>query len=163
MMTRAEEVFEARGHAAIVAMHEMSFEITKETHLTKRGDCIVGVAATKGAADLSEEFKTVARNDSSKITVLLSTAGVEAKAHGRGSSRLQFTHHTDLVARKSTYTCPRTLMISSDIAACDFPRRFVGLIRDPECTIRVRLIAEVQSTILQGHPRQSTTRGALIL
>jgi hypothetical protein len=142
-MTRVEEIFEARGHAAIMAMHEMSFEITKETHLTRKGDCIIGVAATKGAADLSQEFKTLAENNSSTITVLLSAGGIQVKARGRGSSKLQFTHPTDLVARKSTYTCRRTLMICSDMAACDFPRRFVRLIRDPECTIKVRLIAEV--------------------
>jgi len=142
-MTRVEEVLEARGHAAIIAMHEMSFEITKETHLTRKGDCIVGVAATKGAANLSKEFKAVAENDASTITVILSAGGIEVKARGKGSSKLQFTHPTDLVARKSTYTCPRTLMISSNIAACEFPRRFVALTKDPECRIKVQLTAEV--------------------
>jgi len=142
-MTRIEETFEAHGHAMITSMHEMTFEITEETHLTRRGDCIVAVGASKGAVDLSEEFKIVARNDSARITVILSAEGIEVKACGRGSSRLQFAHPTDLVARKSTYTCPRTLMISSNIAARDFPRKFIDAIRNPNCKIMVQLIAEL--------------------
>jgi len=127
----------------IRATHETSFEITKESRLSVRGDCIVAVGSSKGAADLSEEFRRVARNDSAKITVLLSAEGMVQQAHGRGSRRLRFDHPTDLVARKSTYTCGRTLMISSDVAARDLSRRFIHLIRKPSCRIVVQLIAEV--------------------
>lgn len=141
-MTRVEDCFEARGHTAITATHERSFEITRESHLTRRGDCIVAICASKGASDLSEEFKAVARNDSAKITVLLSAGGVEIEVFGRGSNELHFTHPTDLVARRSTYTCGRTLMISSNVTAHDFPRKFIHLIRNPNCRIAVRLIAE---------------------
>lgn len=141
-MTEVEEWLQARGHAAITSTHERSFEITKELHLTRKGDCIVAVGATKSAMDLSEEFKTAARNDSARIIVLLTAGDVEVQACGRGSSKLQFTHPTDLVARRSTYTCGRTLMISSDITAHDFPRRFVHLTRNPNCLIAVKLIAE---------------------
>jgi hypothetical protein len=143
MMTRIEETLDAHGHPMITSMHEMTFEITKETHLTRRGNCIVAVNASKGAADLSEEFKIAATNDSARITVILSAEGTEMKASGRGSSRLQFSHPTDLVARKSTYTCPRTLMISSNIAARDFPRKFIDAVRNPSCKITIRLTAEL--------------------
>jgi hypothetical protein len=143
MLTQIEETLEAHGHAMITSMHEMTFEITKETHLTRRGDCIVAVRASKGAVDLSEEFKVAATNDSARITVVLSAGDMEMKATGRGSGKLQFTHPTDLVARKSTYICPRTLMISSNIAARDFPRRFIDVVKNPDCKITVRLTAEL--------------------
>lgn len=142
-MTRVSETFEARGHAMITATHETSFEITKEKHLTARGNCIVAVDSSKGAADLSREFRRIARNESAKITVILSAGGMEQQAKGKGSHKLRLDHPTDLVARKSTYTCGRTLMISSDTAACDFARRFIRLIREPSCRIVVQLIAEV--------------------
>jgi len=127
----------------ITATHTTSFEITKERHLTAKGDCILAVDSSKGAADLSEEFRKIARNDSAKITVILSAKGVEQRAHGRGNHRLRLDHLTDLVARKSTYICGRTLMISSDIAACDISRRFVHLIRDPKCRVVIQLVAEI--------------------
>ena len=41
----------------ITATHTTSFEITKERHLTAKGDCILAVDSSKGAADLSEEFR----------------------------------------------------------------------------------------------------------
>lgn len=142
-MTRVSETFEARGHSMIRATHPASFEITKERHLTAEGDCIVAISSSKGAADLSGEFRRIARNDSARITVILSAEGMEQQASGRGSHKLRLDHATDLVARKSTYTCGRTLMISSDIAACDLSRRFIHLIKDPECRIVVQLTAEI--------------------
>ena len=142
-MTKISETLEAHGHAMISATHAKSFEITRESNLTMRGDCIVAVGSSKGAADLSDEFRRAARNDSAKIIVVLSAEGAEERAHGRGSSKLSLNHPTDLVARKSNYTCGRTLMISSDIAARDVSRRFVRLIRKPSCRIVVRLVAEI--------------------
>lgn len=142
-MVRVEEALDAYGHPTITAMHEMSFEVTKEAHLTRRGDCIVAVRASKGAIDLSQEFKAIAGNDSARITVLLSAGGIEVEACGRGSSGLRFDHPTDLVARKSTYTCPRTLMVSSNVTARDFPRKFVDLVRNPGRKITIRLTGEV--------------------
>jgi len=142
-MTRVSEEFEAHGHSMMKATHTASFEITKERHLTARGDCIVAVGSSKGAADLSREFRRIAQNDLAKITVILSAKGMEQRAHGRGDHRLRLDHPTDLVARKSTYVCGRTLMVSSDIAACDISRRFVHLIRDSKCRIAVQLIAEI--------------------
>lgn len=126
-----------------MATHSTSFEITRESHLTARGDCIVAVDSSKGAADLSRKFREVARNDSARITVILSARGVEQQAHGRGDHRLRLDHPTDLVARKSTYACGRTLMVLSDVAACDMSRRFIQMIRDPRCEIAVQLIAEI--------------------
>jgi len=142
-MTRVSETLEARGHSMIKATHATSFEITKDRHLTARGDCIVAVSSSKGAADLSREFRRIARNDSARITVILSAEGMEQQAHGRGSHKLRLDHATDLVARKSTYACGRTLMISSNIAACDLSSKFIHLIRHPECKIAVQLVAEI--------------------
>jgi hypothetical protein len=140
---KVEESIDARGHPMVQATHETTLEFTKETHLTKRGDCIVGVEASKGAADLSDEFKGIARNSTSRMTVFLRVGKYFEVIHGFGNQNLTLTHSTDLVIRKSNYTCNRTLMIRSDKAALDLPRGLVSLLRNPSCRISVRLVAEV--------------------
>ena len=139
---RVEESIDARGHTKIQATHETTLEFTKETHLTERGDCIVGVKASKGAADLSDEFKGLARISTSRITVFLEVDKYSEVIRGFGNQNLTLTHPTDLVIRKSDYTCNRTLMTRSDKAAVDLPRALVSLLRNPSCRISVRLVAE---------------------
>ncbi|RLI33421.1 DUF371 domain-containing protein, partial [Candidatus Bathyarchaeota archaeon] len=39
------------------------------------------------------------------------------------------THPSDLVVRKSSYICPRTLMIHADKAAADLPRKMVEALK----------------------------------
>ena len=140
---RAVEEFEAWGHRNITAKNKATFEITKESWLTTRGDCIIAVRAPKGAVDLSDSFKRVARIDGAKISVLIEMDGLREEAVGCGGPSLSFEHPTDLVARKSGYVCGRTLMIRSDKAACDFSRNFVRTIQDPKKRIRIILTAEV--------------------
>ncbi|MDH5770002.1 MAG: DUF371 domain-containing protein [Candidatus Bathyarchaeota archaeon] len=140
---RVFEEIEAWGHRNITARNKATFEIAKESWLTTRGDCIVGVRASKGAIDLSDDFKRVARIEGAKLSVLMEVDGFREVALGCGGPSLSFEHPTDLVARKSGYVCGRTLMIGSDKAACDFSRNFVRIIQDPKKRIRITLTAEV--------------------
>ena len=48
----------------------------------------------------------------------------------------------DMVARKSSYTCGRTLMVQCDKAAVDIPKELVEFLQDPETVIKVQLIYE---------------------
>ena len=142
---RVEEFIEARGHAKIRGTHGTTFEFTKETRLTERGDCIIGVGASKGAADLSYEFRQILQNSNSRITMLLVAGEFSEVVRGFGSQELLLTNRTDLVVRKSDYTCGRTLMVRSDKAAVDLPRGLIALLRDPTCRVEVRLTAEDDS------------------
>ena len=54
---QVKEVIFAQGHENILGTHKTTLEFTKDKHLTKKGDCIVAVAADKALADLSAEFK----------------------------------------------------------------------------------------------------------
>jgi hypothetical protein len=107
-----------------------------------RGDCIVAVNATKGAADLSDEFKELTRKEGTRIVMILDVEGLREAIKGFGSSSLTFTHPSDLVARKSIFTCSRTLMIGSDRAARDFSKDFVKLLKNSSQKITVTLVAE---------------------
>jgi hypothetical protein len=62
---------------------------------------------------------------------------------GRGDPNLTWNHPTDMVARMSSYTCPRTLMIHADKATIHVPRSLVQLLKDPKATILVTVSIEL--------------------
>jgi hypothetical protein len=68
--TLKEEVI-ANGHENIEATHPTTLEITKERYLSRRGDCIIAVAADKSLTDLSEEFKESLQKPSAKLTLTI--------------------------------------------------------------------------------------------
>jgi len=132
----------ARGHENIQATHRTTFEITKEPTLTKRGDCIIAVEATKGAADLPLEFKEAARKKGAQITITIEAGELEEIVKTKGSPRLLFTHPADLVVRKTDYVCGRTLAIGADKAASDLSRKLIEKIQDSSQRIRITLAVE---------------------
>jgi len=129
----------ARGHENIQATHRTTLEITKELALTKRGDCIIAVGATKGAADLPLGFKEAARSEGAQMTITIEAGELREVVRARGSPRLLFTHPTDLVVRKSNYVCGRTLAIRADKAASDLSRKLIKKIRNSNQKIRITL------------------------
>ena len=143
---KAIEHITACGHVNIKSTNKTTFEITKETHLTPRGDCIIAVGATKGAVDLSQKFKTIACTQDAMITIKIDAGGETEKVTACGHPALLFTHTTDLVVRKSDNVCGRTLAIRANKAACDFSRRFVEKLRNPNQKVLITLIAEAHAT-----------------
>jgi hypothetical protein len=139
---KASETIYAQGHENVTSRNKMTLEITKETHLTKRGDCIIALAADKGAKDLSPEFKTLAQNEKAKITIIIEADGEAEVVNAYGHPQLSFTHPTDLVVRKSDYTCSRTLAIHADKAAIDLPKSLVKKLQDPKQRVKVILTVE---------------------
>lgn len=119
-----------RGNENVLSRHKSTFEVTKEEHLTKAGDCIIAVCSDKGAADLSPEFKRVLANDGAELTTVLSIGGLTHTIHSFGSSEMTFTNATDLVWRRSGFVCPRTVGIFSDTTASMIPRGIVELLRE---------------------------------
>lgn len=132
----------ARGHENIQATHRTTFEITKEPTLTKRGDCIIAVEATKGVADLPLEFKKAARKENAKITVTIEADGLREVVRASGNPRLSFTHPTDLVIRKSGYVCGRTVAVRADKVASDLSRKLVEKMQSSRQKIEITLTAE---------------------
>jgi uncharacterized protein len=118
-----EEEIIFQGHKNILSLHSRTIEITKDSVLTKNGDCIVGVSANKACDDLDPALKQ-------KFNIL-----------GLGNNHLQVTHKHDIVLRKSNYVDPRTLIVSCDKSAIDIPRYLIKALTDPETKglLRVRL------------------------
>jgi len=139
---RVVETLEAWGHPSVIGENRKTFEVTTEKTLTRRGDCIIAVNASKGPADLSEDFKKLARRDDAKITVIVRAGDVEETAVGWGSTKLTYAHEKAFVARKSRFTCNRTLMIRSDKASTGFSRRLIRRLQNPRLKATITLIAE---------------------
>lgn len=136
------ETILAQGHENIQSTNRTTFEITKDTHLTKRGNCIIAVAANKSIADLNSRFKKALRNDNAKLTIILETGKAKETATARGSRALTLTHLTDIVVRKSTYTCNRTLGINADKAAIELSPKLVENLQNPKQDVKITLVVE---------------------
>ena len=119
------------GHENIRSNHQKTIEITKESHLTPQGDCIVGVNATASCADLPDALKDKLKNPDSKITLLISVENHEFVIKAKGHQDLILTHEEDIVIRKSDFVCPRTLAVKCDKASDLLPRDMVALLRNP--------------------------------
>lgn len=139
-MEVVEEVF-AFGHSLIRSTHKTTFEVTKDEHLTERGDCIIAVKANKSARDLSREFKEAAKKPDSEIKIIIEVEGDVETVKAFGSPYLTFTHPTEMVVRKSSYVCGRTIAIKASKAACDLPREIVSKLQNPEQKIKITLIS----------------------
>lgn len=133
------EVFHAFGHENVRATHRSTLEFTKDTHLSRMGDCILAVAAEKGLLELSEEFKEGLRQPNAKLAITIEADGVTEEIHAHGSPNLLLTHSSDMVVRKSSHVDNRTLAVGADKAACDLSRTLVKRLRDSEQKAKITL------------------------
>ncbi|MFA4825304.1 MAG: DUF371 domain-containing protein [Methanoregula sp.] len=117
----AQEIIHCRGHPLVSGNHPTTFEVTAESHLTSTGNCIIGIAADKGCAGLSSEFKKVLSHDDARLLTRLACGESEVEIHSRGSSQFTLTHPTDMVWRRSGFVCGRTIGIHSDRVAATLP------------------------------------------
>jgi len=136
------ETVYAYGHENLRSTHRTTFEITKKSTLTKRGDCVIAVGATKGAKDLSSEFKEAMKRQDAQITITIEVSKIREVVKARGSPQLLFTHPTDMVVRKSNYICNRTIAIKTNEAARDISRKLIEKIQNPDQKIKITLTVE---------------------
>jgi hypothetical protein len=121
-----QEIIHCRGHPLVIGNHPTTFEVTREDHLTKNGNCIIGISADKGCAGLSAAFKRVLANDDAILTTRLSCGDITFEVKSHGSSRFTLEHPTDLVWRRSSFVCGRTIGILSDHVAADLPDALIA-------------------------------------
>ena len=97
------ELIRCRGHPLVSSRHPTTFELTKDEHLTAAGDCIIGVGADRGAADLSDEFRAALRQEGAVLVTTLRCGGLEVVVRSEGHPGLLLDHPTDLVWRRSEH------------------------------------------------------------
>ncbi len=137
------EVVTAYGHNLVQATHRTTIEFTKDPHLTKKGDCIIAVKADKSLADLSRDFKDAVRNKNAKILITIEAGEEKETVTAHGDTGLLFTHPTDMVVRRSSYVCSRTLAVNADKASKDLSRKLVVKLKDPNQKVRITLTVNV--------------------
>ena len=133
----------AHGHANVLATHPTTLQFTKDSYLSRKGNCIIAVSADKTMNDLDPILKESLRQEDSRISILIEAGGTAETVHARGSSRLILSHPTDFVIRKGNYVCSRTLAIHADKAAADLSRTLVKKLKDPQQRVRFTLVFEV--------------------
>ena len=121
----ATEIIRCRGHPLIRSTHPTTFEVTCENYLTDKGNCIIGIAAEKGCTGLSPLFKSVLAHDDAHLITTLMCHGEKVEIRSRGSAQMLLDHPTDIVWRKSTFVCGRTIGIRSDCVALTLPKAFI--------------------------------------
>lgn len=119
------EVIHCHGHHHVLATHKTTFEITTEPSLSLQGDCIIGVGADRAGPDLSDLFKRALAADGAVLVTTLSCEGITVVIRSRGGSGLELSHPTDLVWRRSPFTCTRTIGVYADHVARTLPKDLV--------------------------------------
>ena len=130
------------GHKNILSLHEKTIEITKDNELTVNGDCIVGINSSLACIDLPEKFKKKIQNPDTTIIFTIMTDEHSFSIRGKGSEKLTLKHASDIVLRKSAFTCSRTIAIKCDKASDDIPRTIVKKLQDPKTS--GKLIIEIK-------------------
>jgi hypothetical protein len=133
------EKFIAKGHENIKATHRSTIEITKEEHVTPRGDCIIAVSSEKALTDLDPMLKDKIRSGWYVATIFKSDDIID-HVIGRGDPRLTLRDPVRIIIRKSDFIDDKTLMIRSDKAAIDLDRRLVSRLKDRKSILEIEII-----------------------
>ena len=126
----AQEIIRCRGHPLVLGTHPTTFEVTCGKHLSENGNCIIGIAADKGCAGLSADFRKILAHDDAVLVTRLSTGEHRVEVRSRGSAHLTLDHPADMVWRRSTFTCGRTIGICSNRVAATLPRELIAALRN---------------------------------
>lgn len=120
------------GHPNIQSLHAKTIEITKDEHLTLRGDCIIGVKANKACADLDESFKHRLKSNSAVVRIEIMVGDKSLLITGRGDERLSMLNAHEIVIRRTNFVCPRTMSVLCNKGSSDVPRILVKMLQDQE-------------------------------
>ncbi len=130
------------GHPNVQSLHTRTIEITKEEHLTLRGDCIIGVSADKSCADIDETIKHKLARCNTFVRIEIVVGNDVYSISGSGDEQLTLQNKHDIVIRKTNFVCPRTLSVKCDRASSDIPRRMIKALQDPTTKGIFRLTVE---------------------
>jgi len=120
-----EYTFILTGHPNITSKHKTTLELTKDMEIGKTADCIIGVGSKISMENIPKEILNAIKKEETCILLRLETENGFDEIKGYGHPELTLDHPTDMVTRKSTFKCSRTLMINADKAACDLNNRLI--------------------------------------
>jgi hypothetical protein len=130
------------GHPNVQSLHRKTVEITKDDHLTLKGDCIIGVRASKACVDLDGELRRWLRSNDSVVTIEIMVGSESFVIKGKGDERFTLQNSHDIVIRKTSFVCPRTMSVRCDRASSDIPRKMVKMLQDRDAKGIFRITLE---------------------
>ena len=133
-------VFTCRGHDNITALHGTTLEFTKDKELSRRGDCIVGVAA-----DFSFKELQLLVNSSKKMMIRINLDDVKENKAAElveeinGDVNLTFCDENEIVIRLGSFSSQRTLLINANKAAKHLNRDFARCLKNSTSILRITI------------------------
>ena len=124
--------FNAYGHPNILAAHKTTLEFTKDSELTLKGDCIVGVKADFDLDALKEFIKKIGNK---RVTITISASKFKEKISAELNPSYSSNH--ELVIRKADFVSERTFAVKAGKSAFELSRELVNELRNPETKISV--------------------------
>ena len=131
-MLSEEVIFE--GHPNVQSLHPRTIEITKDKNLTLKGDCIIGVNANKSCKDLIPKIKEKIKKNNSVIEIELIVEPYSFIIKGSGNEDLLLSNSKDIVLRKSSFICDRTLSLNCDYSSLEIPREIIESLKNSSKT-----------------------------
>ncbi|MBN2155112.1 MAG: DUF371 domain-containing protein [Candidatus Lokiarchaeota archaeon] len=138
MKTQLLEEFSVRGHKNVLSTHKTTLEFTNDSHLTPSGTCILGLTSPIACENLKDSTKKLLLLGG-KFLVRITLGPYTDSFVGYGHPNLILTNPHDMVFRKSTYICNRTIMIGCSKAAFDIDRNLVRCLQNPTVTAIIRI------------------------
>ncbi len=131
--------FNAFGHPNITATHKTTLEFTKDSVLSLKGDCIVGINADFKPDEL-RKFISKVKNKKILITIQAASNGsINEKITAEINNGFQ--SDKEIVVRKTGFLSERTLAVNSSKAAGDLSRQLVGFLQKNSNNVCVTLDA----------------------
>lgn len=118
----------AYGHENVLCTHKSTIEITKDDYLTKNGDCILGINASKACIDLNFNLKEIIKAES-KIKINIKLDDLTDSFYGFGNKKLTLLNKKDIVFRKSDYICDRTVLINCSKSSNELNNKLINKLR----------------------------------
>lgn len=125
------ETIHAFGHKNILCTHNTTIEITKHKHLTKKGNCILGVNASKACNDLNANLKTLIRQGN-KFKITIKVGKYIDFFYGYGHSHLTLSNTKEMVFRKSEFVCDRTVLIKCTKSSHELDRKLIKSLKNKD-------------------------------
>ncbi len=128
-MTILDKIY-AFGHENILSTHKTTIELTKVKNLTRKGNCIVGINATKACFDLNSTLKEKI-NNGKKLKVTLKIENIQDSFYGFGNKELRLLDKDDMVFRTSNYICNRTVLVNCTKSSNEINRALIEMLKIP--------------------------------
>lgn len=120
--------FTAKGHENVLSLHRNTIEFTHDSHLTKRGDCILAINADYSLEEIKKQnFKKI------KIIIEVNNNKDEITAEYNP----EFNDLHEMVIRKTEFKDKRTFAIKADKAAKDIKREVVEKMKDSNALLSI--------------------------